>query len=430
MNNKIIKHTYFPIIMNALLIIVLYFVGFNFKDYVPGGSPEDFSEFIWKNLNSFQNDFANSLLNYGEMADANFPGFYVLSYFNPFAYSIKSFHLFSLFLGFLTFISFGYLLSKKDPNNLILNYSLASLILILPFFISRVYWGTSAGLGWLIFIFLLFYFNKIQDFFSKNKFIYKIDIFILCFLSSLLLYLRASFIFFALYIVLYFFLIVKKKNLNILILIFFSLFSVPGIYLINLWSGQSAGGINALNFLKLKNIFLNFPILTSFFSFYFFPILVVGLKNINKYKLYHYSKIFFLIFSIYVILYALGKFEYLASYNFGGGAILKLNYIISEGNYLLLLLSSIFGCCLLYNFLEKNFFKNIILILPIFLVYGLTDIPYQDYFEPLLLFLFFAGMFQSSLYDLFVSNKKLCFYLYFLYLFPYLNISIYIKNFY
>ena len=105
-------------------------------------------------------------------------------------------------------------------------------------------------------------------------------------------------------------------------------------------------------------------------------------------------------------MYALGKFEYLASYNFGGGAILKLNYIISEGNYLLLLLSSIFGCCLLYNFLEKNFFKNIILILPIFLVYGLTDIPYQDYFEPLLLFLFFAVMFQSSLYDLFVSNKK------------------------
>lgn len=430
MNNKIIKNSSFPILVYTILIIVLYLVGFNFKDFVPGGSPEDFSGFIWKNINSFQKDFSYSLLNYGDMADANFPGFYILSYFNPFTYSINSFHLFSLFIGFLTFVSFGFLLSKKDPNNLILNYSLASLILILPFFISRVYWGTSAGLGWLIFVLLLFYFNKINDFFCKNKVIFKSDIFILCFLSSLLLYIRASFIFFALYIVLYFFLIVKKKELNILILIFFSLFSIPGIYLIYLWSEQSSNSINALNFLSLKNIFLNFPILTSFFSFYLFPILIVGLKRIDKNKLYHYSKIFFLIFIIYLILYSLGKFEYLSNYNFGGGAILKFNYIILNGNYLLLLLSSIFGCCLLYNFIEKNFLKNIILILPIFFIYGLTDHPFQDYFEPLLLFLFFAGIFQSSLYDLFVSNKKLCFYLYFVYFFSYLNISIYIKNFY
>ena len=99
MNNKIIKNSSFSPLFFTILIIVLYFVGFIFKDYVPGGSPEDFSGFIWKNINSFQNDFANSLLNYGNMADANFPGFYILSYFNPFAYSIKSFHLFSLIVG-------------------------------------------------------------------------------------------------------------------------------------------------------------------------------------------------------------------------------------------------------------------------------------------------------------------------------------------
>ncbi len=430
MNNKIVKNSSFYTVFFTILIIVLYFVGFTLKDYVPGGSPEDFSGFIWKNINSFQNDFANSLLNYGDMADANFPGFYILSYFNPFAYSIKSFHLFSLIIGFLTFISFGYLLNKKDPNNLILNYSLASLILILPFFISRVYWGTSAGLGWLIFVLLLIYLNKILDFFYTNKFISKSDIFILCFLSSLLLYIRASFVFFALYIVLYFFFIIKKKDLNILIFLFFSLFSLPGIYFINLWSEQSTSNINAFNVLNIKNIFLNFPILSSYFTFYFFPIIIIWLKKIDKSILHHYLKIFFFLLIVYSTLYVLGKFEYLADYNFGGGAILKFNYIILEDNYLLLLLSSVFGCCLLYNFIEKDFLKNIILILPIFFVYGLADFPFQDYFEPLLLFLFFGGKFQSSLYDLFISNKKLSFYLYFIYFFSYLNISVYIKNFY
>ena len=54
MNNKIIKNSSFSIVFFTFLIIVLYFVGFTFKDYVPGGSPEDFSGFIWKNINSLQ----------------------------------------------------------------------------------------------------------------------------------------------------------------------------------------------------------------------------------------------------------------------------------------------------------------------------------------------------------------------------------------
>ena len=92
----------------SCLIVLLYFVGFIFKEYVPGGSPEDFSAFVWKNINSFKDNFYYSLINYNEMADANFPGFYIISSLNPFSHSVETFHLFSLMIGFFTFSSFAF----------------------------------------------------------------------------------------------------------------------------------------------------------------------------------------------------------------------------------------------------------------------------------------------------------------------------------
>lgn len=431
MNNKVLNKLSLSHLIFTIFIISIYFIGFKFKDYVPGGSPEDFTAFIWNNINNFQNDLKNSLVNYNKMADANFPGFYIISSFNPFAYSIENFHLFSLLLGFLTFIFFGLVLSKNDnSNNLLLNFSIASLILILPFFLTRVYWGTSAGLAWFIFVVLLFYFNKILELFHKGEKISLINISVLCFLSSLLLYTRASFVFFALYILFYFLLIIKKKEIIFSTFLIFSIFALPGLYLIFIWVTQSGENINAFNFIKFKNIFLNFPILTSYFTFYLFPLLLISLKYLDKDFFSHYLKIFFIFFIFYFILFITGKFQYLSNYEYGGGAILKLNYILFDKNYFLLLLSSIIGCCLIYSFLKKNFLENIILLLPIFLIYGLTDYPFQDYFEPLIIFLFFSGMLKSSLYNFFIKNKETVFYLYFFYFFSFLVFSVYFKNFY
>ena len=145
-------------ILLIIIIISIYFIGFNFKEYVPGGSPVDFKGFIWKNINFFKNDLIYSLVNYKKLSDANFPGFYIINYINPFSNSIGTFHLFSLIIGFLTFIIFGITLSHKDKSNdKITNFLAASLILILPFFISRTYWGTSAGLAWFFFILTIFF---------------------------------------------------------------------------------------------------------------------------------------------------------------------------------------------------------------------------------------------------------------------------------
>jgi len=431
MNNKILNKLSLSHLILTIFIISIYLIGFKFKEYVPGGSPEDFTAFIWDNIKSFQNDFKNSLVNYNKMADANFPGFYIISSLNPFAYSVETFHLFSLSLGFLTFILFGIILSKKDNSNgYLINFSIASLILILPFFLTRAYWGTSAGLAWFIFIILLFYFNKILDLFNNGVKISIINIFILCFLSSLLLYTRASYIFFILYILLYFLLIIKNKKIIFNTFLIFFIFSLPGFYFLFVLINHPGENINAINFIKFKNIFLNFPVLSSYFTFYLFPLLIIGIKYFNKDIFAHYFKIFFIVFVLYLILFTMGKLQYLANYEYGGGAILKLNYILIEENYFILLFSSIIGCCLLYSFLKKNFLENAALLLPIFLIYGLTDFPFQDYFEPLIIFLFFSGMFRSSLYDVFIKNKEATFYLYFFYFFSFLSFSVYFKNFY
>ena len=271
MNIKTInKFSYLHLIF-AILTISIYCVGYIFKDYAPGGGPEDFTNFIWRNINSFQYDLGNSIINYSKMADANFPGFYIISSLNPFAYSVSSFHLFSFSLGFLTFIIFGLILYEKDNyNNLITNFSISSLILILPFFITRAYWGTSAGLAWFLLVCLVFYLNKIKVLLIKNENITIVHIFIICLLSSLLLYVRASYVFFALYLFLYFLLIIKKNHITLASLIFFSFFSIPGFYLIYIWVNQPLGNINVINVISLKNIFLNFQFLQVILLFIFF----------------------------------------------------------------------------------------------------------------------------------------------------------------
>ena len=88
--------------------------------------------------------------------------------------------------------------------------------------------------------------------------------------------------FLALYIVLYFLIIVKKNKITIPILLFYFICSLPGLYLIYIWShSTNFDDINALKFINFKNILLNFPIL-SFILLYLFPILMIGIKFINK----------------------------------------------------------------------------------------------------------------------------------------------------
>ena len=81
-------------------------------------------------------------------------------------------------------------------------------------------------------------------------------------------------------------------------------------------------------------------------------------KYIKKEVILKYLKIFFIISAVYFILIYFGKLDYLSKYEYSGGAILKLNYILKDGNYFLLLFFSVIGCCILVNFLERNSSQN------------------------------------------------------------------------
>ena len=93
--------------------------------------------------------------------------------------------------------------------------------------------------------------------------------------------------------------------------------------------------------------------------------------------------LFLLVLSLFNIL------SYLGNYSLGGGAILKLNYIIIEQNYFLLLLFSSIGVSILFRFLKEDLKNNLIILLPILLIFSFPIILYQEYVEPLILILFF-----------------------------------------
>ena len=126
-----------------------------------------------------------------------------------------------------------------------------------------------------------------------------------------------------------------------------------------------------LSFVNPKYIIKNIPIIFSFFGFYLFPILIIelirdGYKNIFL----KYSKNFLSFFVFLIILHFIGMLDYLSNYTIGGGAILKLNYLIKQNNYFLLLIFSSLGFAIIVNLLRDDLKNNAVFILPIFFIYN------------------------------------------------------------
>ena len=78
-----------------------------------------------------------------------------------------------------------------------------------------------------------------------------------------------------------------------------------------------------------KYILRNLPFLFSFFAFYLFPFFILEMKKlgINKiFKKYYLS--FFIYFITIIILIFLGFFDFLEDLKIGGGALLKIDYLL------------------------------------------------------------------------------------------------------
>ena len=392
-----------------LSVITSFFIGFFFRDLSPGGAQGDFNARTWFLLQSFKDDFYFTIQNYGKFGDAAYPFFYIFNaYINPFSANKVQFLISNTFISFFVFIIFALLLKKNFPKiHLIDCYLSSSVILLLPFFRSTAYWGTTENLGWLLLLLSLFFFTKIR----LNREVKKInyfDVFVFCFLSSCALYTRPSLIFLPISYMLYLFLINKNFRVILASILFYSILSIPAFILFFLWGG----------FFDMKNIdpeiivahsyvfiIKNIPIILSYFAFYFLPILFIETKEIGiKNFSLKYIKPFILSFFVLIFLWKLNYLNYLIDLKYGGGAILKLNFILLEKNLFLMLISSALGFSLIYTFLKENFKYNICTIFPIFLIYGFPQYLFQEYLEPLIIFIFFSGMLKIYLKDVFNKN--------------------------
>jgi len=401
---------YFINLFFLFSIIISFFIGFIFKEYSPGGAAGDFNFITWPLLEAFKNDFTSAIKNYGKFNDASYPFFYVFNaYINPFTSNKSQYLLSNTFISFFTFIFFALLIKKNSTKISLINcYFLSSIILLLPFYRSSAYWGTTENLGWMFFVLSFIFFSKIKllhEEYKKNNYL---DIVAFCVFSSGALYIRPALVFLPLIYMLYLFLLNKNIKTIFASSIFYIILSIPAFILFTVWGG----------FLDIKNIHpkiieahsyiyivRNIPILLSYFAFYLLPFLLIEFKEIGLKKfISKYVISFSISFVVLIIFWKLNYFNYLTNLDYGGGAILKLNLLIKENNLILMLASIAVGFSIIYSLLKENFKFNICVLLPIFIIYGFPKGLFQEYLEPLILFLLLSGILQTKLKEIFFKN--------------------------
>ena len=408
--------------------IFSYFFLFYFKDYSISGSQGDFESFYFNNIQLFKKDFYNSILNYGLMGDANYPLDYIFhAFLNPFSFNKNLYLLSTLFIGFFIFVIFAIILEKINFSK-IDSFSISSLILLLPWFSGRAYWGTSSVLGTFFLIISFYFFIKIKN--SRNN-ANSIDVIFLCLFSSAALYTRNAFIFFPIYVI--FFLFFNKFNFKtrLLVLINYFLFALPGLLLIAIWGDfHDTKNIQIYEMHNFKNILKNFPIILNYIFFYLWPIFLFEAKEIKlKNFLAKYKFSFLISIIIFLILSLLGYMNYLSDLVLGGGVILEFGSYINDNFNLIFLITSSLGFSFTYCFLKQNFRNNIILFFPLFLIYGFPQALYQDYLEPLIFIIFFLGIVSTKLNNLIKKNFFQIYIIYFLYFVFYNYSAILYKSF-
>ena len=416
------------------LIIISFFLGYFLRENASGGGLE-FYNLSWPIINSFKKDFFFTISNYGSFGDGSFPLAHIINaYLNPFSNNDINLQLSITVISLIIFFLFAISIKQNFPLIKPIDiYLTSSVILLLPFFRASAFWGKPENFSWLFFIISLYFFLQIKEnIFEKpnKKKIFNIIFF--CFFSACALYVRQSFIFLPISYLLYLLLYKAHKKIIITSIISFLILAIPGLLLIMEWKGfydTKNFDTYFLSFVNPKYIIKNIPLLLGFFGFYLFPILIIefikdGYKNI----FFKYGKPFLLFLIFLTIFHFIGILDYLGNYTLGGGAILKLNYLIEQNNYFLLLIFSSFGFSIVVNLLKEDLKNNVVFILPIFIVYGFPNLLYQEYFEPLILIIFFLAL-KTNLHRIYFYKPGLSCSIFLFYFATYLLGSIYFKHF-
>ena len=398
MNENIIKSLKY---IYLFFLLQLYLIGFFLRENIAGGAEKDFITFTWPLIEAFKENFFLTLKNYYSYGEGSTPLFHILNaYLNPFTFNQFVFQGSITFLSLLNVVFFADVLNEKYKISKLDSFVYASIFLILPFFRSSAYWGLTENLGWLFLILSLKFYLKFESLKIKNKIKF---VFLTCLFSSLALYTRPYLIFFPIFLVIYS--IVDRKYASLKLLIFFYvLLAIPGLYLLYIWGGTVyiSQGEQQINFIYQYHhprfILQNLIIVSTIFLFYLIPVEIRLLEN-KKY----FSKNRILIFGTFLasilILNYFDIFQYVNEITLGGGVFHKINKIVFGKNIYFFLFISAVGFLIIsdYFIISK---KNKILFLSL-LVFCQPKYLLQEYFEPLVLILFF------SLFDLKKGNEKI-----------------------
>tara|TARA_B110000116_G_scaffold263118_1_gene269200 strand:- start:616 stop:1278 length:663 start_codon:yes stop_codon:yes gene_type:complete len=189
------------------------------------------------------------------------------------------------------------------------------------------------------------------------------------------------------------------------------------------WGSFLGGWINYNHILK------NLPIFLSLLAFYLLPFLFIEYLNLGfKNFVSTYIKNFIIVLIILIFFMQINLLDYLGNHALGGGVILKVSYLIAKNNYFLLLIFCAIGASVLIRFFKEDIKNNLIMFLPLIIIYGFPRILYQEYMEPLILVIFFLGI-KTDMHRMYFKNISLSNFILISYFAIYLIGSIYFKQF-
>lgn len=365
------------------LILINYFLGFFIREISNGAGHLDLELHIWIIITDLRENYFETIKNYLSYSEATFPFFHSFqSIFNPanknYIYCLNN----TILNLFIVFIFYQFLKLKKiNFENNFLIILIPFIILISPWFRSSSYWGMTENFAFFFLIPSLYF----LDLLIKKKISFKQNL-LLTALISLTLYARQQYLFLVIFHILILIINNNKKDLFSTLFIYLVL-SIPGLYTLFLWGafGDLSNTTSASTNLDIKNIFLNIPKISSVIFFYSVPLLLI---NYSKFLKIFFTKKSIIIFTI-IFFIKLILFNDIYYPEKGGGYVVKfIKLFLFNDPKLLIFISSVFFTFII-SIIKINNFKYFLILPLIYLNFGLTEFLYQEWFDPLYLFILF-----------------------------------------
>lgn len=409
MNIKFITQNIISISL-IILSLILFFFGFYIREISNGAANTDFQFHIWPLINDFNENYFFTLKNYLSYKEATFPFYHSFqSFFNPFKSSYIAFTFSNTILNLLILVIFFYYLKKKLINNeKFLIFVIPFIFLLSPWFRSTSYWGTTENFALFFLIPSCFYLNEL----FKNNQNLKINLLLTLFIA-LTIYSRQQFLFLAFTHISI--LIINRNIKNFLyICSIYALLAIPGLYTYYLWDAFSnlKNSTSASDYISLKNIFNNIPKISSLIFFYSIPILIINYKKFID--IFRTKKFILTFFSLLIVQYILFKdISYSEASAAGGGYLIKLNKIFFNNTMYFLIIISSFLFSLIFFFRKLINYKYFILLFFIFIIIGLPEYIYQEWFDPIYLIFYYMIIPYETIKDFKLDKKKSIYFLFF-----------------